>query len=415
MRTASLPGSNSESIRRDNLSAVLREVHLSGPRSRSELVAHTGLNRSTVAGIVAELSELGLVHEEPGDRQGTPGRPSPWVHATPDGAVVLALGLEIHTLAVAVVGLGGTVHELERVRMTRGRPSLDEALEAMRDTGMRVLDRSGLRHRLVGAGVAAVGAVRSHDGFVHFAPNLGWSTVPLAQLVEDRLALGVPVVVRNEADLGARAEHVRGAGVGYDDLLYLSCDVGVGGGVISGGRPLVGASGYAGEVGHFPVNPEGTLCGCGARGCWETEVGQRAMLRHAGRDEEAGPEEVAAVVRDAEDGSATALEALEEVGHWLGLGLAGLVNVFDPQIVVLGGHFAETSPFTLAAVRRQLDDRKLAITREPVEVVISPLGVNAPVLGAAERAFEPLLTDPAASPVGSAHKGPRSVQTGAAM
>jgi predicted NBD/HSP70 family sugar kinase len=103
------------------------------------------------------------------------------------------------------------------------------------------------------------------------------------------------------------------------------------------------------------------------------------------------------------------------VGHWLGLGLAGLVNVFDPQVVVLGGHFAETSPFTLAAARRQLDERKLAITREPVEVVISPLGVDAPVLGAAERAFEPLLTDPAASPIGVAHRGSGTIQTGAAM
>jgi hypothetical protein len=95
--------------------------------------------------------------------------------------------------------------------------------------------------------------------------------------------------------------------------------------------------------------------------------------------------------------------------------LAGLVNVFDPQIVVLGGHFAETSRFTLGAVRRQLEDRKLAITREPVDVVISPLGVNAPVLGATERAFEPLISDPAASPVRATHLGPQPVRTGAAM
>jgi predicted NBD/HSP70 family sugar kinase len=411
-RTA-LPGSNSESIRRDNLSAVLREVHLAGPRSRSEIVALTGLNRSTVAGIVAELSELGLVHEEPGDRQGMPGRPSPWIHATPDGAVVLAIGITVHALAVAVVGLGGHVHELERVRMAHARPSLEEDLEAMRDIGRRLLDRTGLRDRLVGVGVAAVGAVRSEDGFVHFAPNLGWSTVPLARLVGERLGLGVPVVVRNEADLGARAEHLRGAGVGFDDLLYLSCDVGVGGGVITGGWPLTGASGYGGEVGHFPVNPQGSLCGCGSRGCWESEVGQRALLRRAGRDPDAGPEEVAGLLREAERGDADALAALADVGRWLGLGLAGLVNVFDPQIVVLGGLFAEVAPFTLPVAREQLEDRKLAITREPVELVISQLGADAPVLGAAERAFEPLLADPAQ--LASLRTGPPLVQTGAAM
>ena len=413
VRTATLPGSNSESIRRDNLSAVLREVHLSGPRSRSEIVAFTGLNRSTVAGIVAELSELGFVHEEPGDRQGMPGRPSPWIHATPDGAVVLAIGIAVHTLDVAVVGLGGRVHAQERVRLAHGRPSLEETLAGMRDLGLRLLDQSGLRDRLVGVGVAAQGAVRSEDGFVHFAPNLGWSTVPLARLVEEWLGLGVPVVVRNEADLGARAEHLRGAGVGFDDLLFLSCDVGVGGGVISGGRPLVGASGYAGEVGHFPVNPDGAMCGCGARGCWETEVGQRALLRRAGRDPDAGPEAVADLLRDAEGGVAGAIDAFIDVGRWLGVGMAGLINVFDPEIVVLGGLFAQMAPFTLPVVRRQLEDRKLAITREPVEVVVSSLGLDAPVLGAAERAFEPLLADPAGSQA-AARRGPL-VQTGAAM
>jgi predicted NBD/HSP70 family sugar kinase len=413
-RTASLPGSNSESIRRDNLSAVLREVHISGPRSRSEIVSLTGLNRSTVAGIVAELSELGLVHEEPGGRQGAPGRPSPWIHPRPDGAVVLAIGIAVHTLDVAVVGLGGHVHEHERVRLTHSRPSLEEALAGMRDIGLRLLDASGLRDRIVGVGVAAQGAVRSEDGFVHFAPNLGWSTVPLARLVEEWLALDVPVVVRNEADLGARAEHLRGAGAGFEDVLFLSCDVGVGGGVITGGRPLTGASGYAGEVGHVPINPEGSLCGCGSRGCWETEVGQRALLRRAGRDPDAGPEAVAEVLREAESGDAGAIDALIDVGRWLGLGLAGLINVFDPKIVVLGGLFAQMAPFTLPIVRHQLEDRKLAITREPVEVVVSALGADAPVLGAAERAFEPLLADPAGNRA-IARRGPLLVQTGAAM
>jgi predicted NBD/HSP70 family sugar kinase len=414
VRSAFLQGSNSETIRRDNLSAVLREVHVSGPRTRSELVALTGLNRSTVAGIVTELSVLGLVQEEQGDRHGLPGRPSPSVRALPEGAVVLAIGIAVHTLAVAVVGLGGLVHERERLRLARARPSLEEALEGMREMGHRLLDRCGLRERLVGVGVAAQGAVRSEDGFVHFAPNLGWSTVPLARLVDERLGLAVPVVVRNEADLGARAEHLRGAGVGYDDLLYLSCDVGVGGGVITAGRPLVGASGYAGEVGHVLINPEGSRCGCGSFGCWESEVGQRALLRRAGRDPDAGPEAVAELLREAERGSVTAIDALVEEGRWLGLGLAGLVNVFDPQVVVLGGLFAQVAPFALPIVRERLEERKLAITREPVELVVSSLGVEAPVLGAAERAFEPLLADPTRW-TAAGGKGPQLVQGGAAM
>src|SRR4029078_1714197 len=120
----------------------------------------------------------------------------------------------------------------------------------------------------------------------------------------------VPVVVRNEADLGARAEHLRGAGGGGDDLVYLSCDVGVGGGIITGGRPLVGSLGYAGEVGHVSVNPDGWLCGCGSPGCWETEVGERALLRNAGRDPDAGPREVESVLRAAETDDVTMIAAV---------------------------------------------------------------------------------------------------------
>lgn len=413
MRPPVLPGATSETIRRDNLSVVLREVHVSGPRSRSELVALTGLNRSTVADIVAELGDLGFVRERPGARQGLPGRPSPMVEADPQGAVVLAFGLAVHSLAVSVVGLGGRVLAHERVQLPHARPSLDEALRLMRDIGTRLLDRSGLPERLAGIGVAAVGAVRSTDGFVHVAPNLGWSDVPLARLVEETLDAGVPVVVRNEADLGARAEHLRGAGVGVDDLLYLSCDVGVGGGVVTSGRPLVGASGYAGEVGHLPVNPSGTKCGCGARGCWESEVGQRAMLRKAGRDPDAGPDEVARLLRAADQGDATTLAAFADVGRWLGLGIAGLVNVFDPQVVVLGGLFAGIAPYALPEIEAQLHDRRLAISRETATVVASALGIDAPVLGAAERAFEPLLADPAAVRFPSA--AARREQIGAAM
>jgi predicted NBD/HSP70 family sugar kinase len=143
-------------------------------------------------------------------------------------------------------------------------------------------------------------------------------------------------------------------------------------------------------------------------------VGERALLRNAGRDPDGGPDEASAVLRDAEQGSAKALGALTDVGRWLGLGLAGLINVFDPQIVVLGGLFGRMAPWTLPPAREQLGQRALALTREPVEIVVSRLGVDAPIIGAAERALEPLLADPLRPPP-SRRMGPPLVQTGAAM
>jgi predicted NBD/HSP70 family sugar kinase len=394
VRTAVTAGANSETIRRDNLSTILREVHLWGPRSRSDLVAVTGLNRSTVGDLVAELADRGLVREQRGDSLGSPGRPSPTVHAAPDGAVVLAVSIAVHWLTVAIVGLGG--HVLDRVRRDRAGapPTLDQTLAEALDMGRSMLQRPGVRDRLVGVGVAAVGPVRSEDGYVHFAPNLGWTAVPMAERIARLFGLDVPVVVRNEADLGARAEHLRGAGVGVDDLIYLSCDVGVGAGIMTGGRPLVGARGYAGEVGHVAVDPDGAACGCGSRGCWETVVGERALLRAAGRDPDGGPREVHAVLRAAEAGEPVAEAAVLALGRWLGIGSAGLVNVFDPRVVVLGGLFARLAPLVREPMDAELATRVMSVSREPVRVVASPLGDDAPLLGAAERAFEPLLADP---------------------
>ena len=146
------------------------------------------------------------------------------------------------------------------------------------------------------------------------------------------------MTIANEADLGALAEHTWGAGVGVHHLVYVSSEVGVGGGLVIDGHPLVGAAGCAGEVGHFQVNPLGERCRCGAIGCWETEIGGPAILRRVGiAEKNYRPEAVTRLLRKAAWGDPVALAAIEDVGRWLGTGLAGLVNVFNPQRVVLGG------------------------------------------------------------------------------
>ena len=137
-------------------------------------------------------------------------------------------------------------------------------------------------HGFAGVGAAIVGVTRTADGFVHRAPNLGWRDVPLGDMLAQRLAVG-PVSVANEADLGALCEHRRGSRAGASNLLFVSGEVGIGVGIILGGEPRRGAAGYAGEAGHTLVNPSGIRCACGATGCWETEAGEGALLRHAGR------------------------------------------------------------------------------------------------------------------------------------
>jgi len=388
-------GQRSETVRRANLSAIVRELHLRGPQSRSDLVARTGLTRSAIRGLIGELVSAGIVVEERAEPQGTPGRPSPLVRIEPERAVVLALEIAVDSLAAAVVGLGGTVLAMVRVDQARGQSSVEAVSAGLAGLAETVLARSGATDRLIGVGVAVVGVVRRSDGTVSMAPNLAWRDVPLGERLARLLDLPVPIAVANEADLGALAELRRGIAVGADDLLYISGEVGVGGGIIVDGAPLTGVAGYGGEVGHMAVNPAGGPCRCGSTGCWETEVGEGALLRRAGHDPSGGRREVDAVLREAAAGSPAALAALEQLGHWLGVGLASLVNVLSPRLVVLGGLFGRVHPFVAAIVQAELDRRALAAPRALVRVVPSSLGADAPLLGAAELAFDPILADPA--------------------
>ncbi|MEA2653160.1 MAG: hypothetical protein QOI37_387 [Chloroflexota bacterium] len=387
-------GQRSETVRRANLSAILEALHADGPLSRSALVTRTGLTRSAIRGLLGELAAADLTTEERALPHGAPGRPSPLVSLNPYGAAVLALDIAVDSLAIALVGLGGTVFEVERIDRPSACASVDAIAADLADLATAMRARHP-RMPLVGVGVAVVGVVRRSDGLVSMAPNLGWRDVPLGERLAAMLDLPVPVSVANDADLGALVEGLRGAARGCDHLLFISGEYGVGGGMIVDGRPLTGVAGYGGEVGHMPVNPAGSPCRCGSVGCWETEIGEPALLRLAGHPPGGGPDEVDAVLREAEAGSPAALAALDTVGRWLGIGLAGLVNLLNPRMIVLGGLFARIHPYVARSIETELDRRALAAPRAIVRVVPATLGVDAPLLGAAELAFQPLLADPA--------------------
>lgn len=355
----------------------------------------TGLTRSAIRGLIGELAAGGLVREVPSLPAGTPGRPSPLVQPDPHGASVLAIEINVDSLAVAHVGLGGTVHHLTRIERPRSHLSADAIVADVADAAAPIVTRLRGDPSLVGIGVAVAGIVRRSDGVVRHAPNLGWREVPLAQRLAAALRSTAPISVANEADLGGLAEHRRGAAASTDMLLYVAGEVGVGGNVVIDGVAMAGAAGYAGEVGHMSVNPTGLPCGCGSVGCWETEIGERALLLRAGRDPGDGRDAVASVIEAARAGEPQALAAMDHIGSWLGIGLAGLVNILNPTVIVLGGLFERIHPFVIERVERVLDERALPAARELVAVRPGSLGVDAPVLGAAELAFEPLLADPA--------------------
>lgn len=384
-------GVSTASLRRQNLSSILTLLHLSGPITRSSISTETGLSRSSVAALIGELEAGGLVHETQAKSDGRPGRPSPVLEAKP-GSAVIAFEIVVDSIAVAVVGLGGRVLSQRRYDRARENVSADRTLADLRRLADSCRTDAG-DPELLSAGVAVAGLVDSDSHKVVFAPNLGWEGVDLASVIQSECELDMPVAVRNEGELALRAEARRGAGRGCTDVIYISAEVGVGGGIMSGGNPVLGRSGLAGEVGHMPISPGGKRCNCGATGCFETEVGERALLSRAGLDPNGGRSETSRLLDSAADGDAAALEAFRESGRWLGLGIATLAHTFNPEKVVLGGLYQPGFAFVADAIKEVLTERSFP-TLDTIEVVPSQLGDSAPLLGAAELAFDRVLHDP---------------------
>ncbi|GGM54903.1 sugar kinase [Longimycelium tulufanense] len=381
-------GTRPDEVRRHNRAALLRRLHVDGPCTRAALATELGLNRSTIKTLVDGLAEADLVVERiPSQRHGA-GRPSLLVVPRPKAAMVLAVDVGVEQLTVAAVGIGGAVLGRRRWGLVRGEVRPADVVQRVAWARRELAAELGGEPTAVG--VSVPGTARRSDGRVHEAPNLHWADVPLGDLLT--AALRLPVQVGNDADLGALAEHTRGAARDAADAVFVTADVGVGGGVISGGASLRGTAGSAGELGHMVVRPDGRQCYCGCRGCWETEVGEDAVREALGLPPDAGRPAILAELRDMADEPERAARRLAGVLDWLALGLANVVNVLAPELVLLGGLLAALPPRLIdqvgAVVRRR---SMVARASGELRVVAATLGAEAALIGAAELAFEPVL------------------------
>ena len=381
-------GTNQEAVRRHNLGTLLRHVHQRGLSSRAELTKGMGLNRSTIAGLVTELESLGTVEhaDTVGGTRGA-GRPSVGVRLAPEGPFVVAVDLGVDRAMVARVALGGTV--LERAETIFDGSEAWQVGSVVAGLVRKVVTEAPDHSPMVGVGISVPGLVRRSDGLIRLAPNLDWHDVSFGSIVLAALGVDVPISLANDADLGALAEHRRGAGVGVGDLIYISGNVGVGAGVITGGQRLEGAGGYAGEIGHLRFNPGGKPCHCGNLGCWETEVGAYAIAEAIRCPADKVPQ-----LDDVLDGYAQPTRELRAIGAMMGQGLASLVNAFNPQVVVLGGYFGALYSLVRDEIDGGLAQAALPAAAESVSLTLPALGADSVLLGAAEMAFEPLFADP---------------------
>jgi predicted NBD/HSP70 family sugar kinase len=289
---------------------------------------------------------------------------------------------------VALVGLGGEI--LSRRQRAMDAESPAAVVEVMDElAGSLTAPAGGPARRLVGLGVAVPGVVRVSDGNVRFAPNLEWRDEPLGELIAERFG-PLPSWVGNDGDLGVLAEHRRGVGRGVQDAVFVQGEVGIGGGLVIGGRALAGAGGYAGELGHMVVRPGGRRCHCGARGCWETEIGTAAVARAIGLD--GSPrEELTARLNSGDPGLPS---ALEDLASYLAIGLANIVNLLNPELIVLGGMLQHVYPLVAEQVDAAVRGTALRAPAEQVTLAVPGLGGDSVLLGAAELAWQDMLSDP---------------------
>ncbi len=381
------PRMNSAAIRRLNVIRVFHALRENPNASQAELGRLTGLDKATTSAVVAQLLDDGLVERSEGQRTRRIGRPETALAIAPSAGLLVGARLEPGTIRIVTTTLAGTVLEHRQIP---GSTDIGTAAERLHEGIDRAVEASGRGLPVRGIGIG-IPALMDRDGRLVLAPNLGWRDTPIRARLE--AALGAPVYIDNDTKAAAMAERLFGACRDVEDFVYLTGHSGVGGGLVLGGRLYRGAQGFAGEVGHVTVEPDGRPCGCGKRGCLETYVSESAILAQAAERGRAFPD-LWALTAAARDGDPLVLTLLDEVGGRLGFALSHLVNLMNPAMVVLGGNLSIAAGVFLPALNRALDRHALEPLRRDLRLLVSPLGPDAVPMGGIALAMEGFLSAP---------------------
>jgi predicted NBD/HSP70 family sugar kinase/biotin operon repressor len=372
-----------ESLRAGNRASVMDALRLRGAVSRADIARHTGLSRTTVSTLVADLQAEGLVVEQRGDNVpggGKVGRPGVLLALDPSAGALVGIDFGHRHLRVAVSDLSYEALAEELVGLDVDHDA-DEALDTAARMVHSVLREAGVdRERVLAAGMGLPAPIARPSGLVSSHPILpAWIELDPAEEMGRRL--GVPVVLDNDANLGALGEATFGSSnaAAADVLVYARLSAGIGAGIVIGGRVFRGANGFAGEIGHVPVDPNGRICRCGNRGCLETLVGSEAVTELLQRSH--GTLTIEEVIERAVEGDAGCRRAVADAGRSTGRVLGDLCNFLNPEQVVIGGDLAAAGDLILDPLREQVEQYALPAVAESIEIRIGRLGSRAEVLG----------------------------------
>lgn len=394
-------------VREINLSLIMNRLLEHASLSRAGLAEVTGLNKSTVSSLVQELLDLHFVREVGLSSSGI-GRPSMQIAINPQAGCIVSCEIGVDAIAALSANFGAeTIWERResRTRVTREDAFIEQVLTLITQA-IDASERNGLG-TLLGLAVGVPGLVSTANGTILFAPNLGWQNVPLEQILRQRFAK-IPIFVENEANMAALGEYFLGAAQGFREVIYLSTGVGLGGAVVRQGRVVKGAAGFASEFGHMTMDPNGAVCACGNRGCWETQVSQsrvftlvRDAIAHGqpstlsdATDGDWSQLTIEMIAAAARRGDPAARTALETVGVNLGTGIASLVNAFNPDLVVLGGALSAAADVLVPVIEDVITRRALHWNRRAVQIVQAQHGANTCLMGGIAMVYQSILSKP---------------------
>jgi glucokinase-like ROK family protein len=397
-----------ELVRKLNTAVILDCLRFSSSLSRADLSHRTSLNRSTVSSIISELIDKGLVRETELQKDKL-GRPGMSLELDPNGGAAVGVEIGVDFISVLLTDFVAKPYWRKRIQVdpTSGQPALLAMAEALIQEALQYAEVC--HAHLLGIGVGVPGLIDVQRGTIVVAPNLNWHDIPLRQMWTQLFNL--PVFVENDANAAALGEYYFGVAREVKNFIYLSADVGLGGGIVLDGKLFRGHSGYAGEVGHMTIEPNGLPCSCGRRGCWETLVGLRGIVHQIQVMLQNGATSLIRdlvqgdlnnitfeqVVAAAEAGDAIALNALYNVAKWLGIGIANLVNVFNPEMVVLGGGLARGSKLWEPVLGATVHEFAWKQSLETLQLTTSAHGTEACVVGTVALVLDDILRYPALS------------------
>jgi predicted NBD/HSP70 family sugar kinase len=393
-------------VRRLNTSLLLNILRTHSPQSRADLAKITGLGRTTVSSLVDELLGRGLIHEM-GLQPSGGGRPGTELGLNPNGGC--AIGIEINTnfILVVLTDFVAQVRWHKRIDVDSNEPG--RFIFVAESLIKEALDYNARTERLnpLGIGVGVLGLVQAVTGELKLAPNLHWHNLPLQSMWQSRY--GIPVFVENQATAAALGEYYFGAAKDYSDTIFIDASaLGIGAGIVLGGKLFKGSQGFAGEAGHMVIDPAGPQCACGNHGCWEAVLNSAAIVSQLCAHLERGEQSIIfdlvqgkadnisleTVQQAADMNDPAAQAALIEASRWMGFGLANLVNIFNPQLIILGGVLSQTIAPYLEIVKQSVWERALAPSVDGVEIKLSTLGTNACVMGTIAVVLDEILREP---------------------